>query len=448
MDFETFKQAVIARCEQLGITEYELYYACSESTCIGAFQHEINQFTGAAQGGVCFRCIVGGKMGYASTEDLSPEQAAALVERAADNAACLETEDQVFLGQGGQVYQAPALNHYPLPATEQLLSAVLQTQEALYATDEKVIDGSSTQGISESNRIAIYNSKGLDLSYVNQCAGMICVAVVSDGAEMSNHFAVKLGQLDTIDTQALTAKAVRGALAKMGGQAVATGVYPVVFDPKAMSDLLKTYSGIFSSEAAQKGMSQLSGKEGSPIAAPIVTILDDPFHPENPMPIHFDAEGSPTVCKKVVEKGVLNTLLYNLKTAHKAGKVTTGNAAKGGYNSPVAVRPFTMYIAPGDCTEAQLLQQAAGGIYITELEGLHSGANPVSGDFSLQSAGYLIENGQLGRRIKGFTVAGNFYELLKKITAVADNVQLPMALGMTAFGAPSVLVDSLSIAGK
>ena len=448
MDFEAFKQAVIARCHQLGITEYELYYANSESTCIGAFQHEINQFTGAAQGGICFRCILGGKMGYASTEDLSLEQAAAVVERAADNAACLETEDEVFLGQGGQVYQPLELKHYPLPATEALLSAVLQTQEALYATDEKVIDGSSTQGISECNRIAIYNSKGLDLSYVNQCAGMICVAVVSDGAEMSNHFAVKLGQLDTIDTQALTAKAVRGALAKMGGREVTTGIYPVVFDPKAMSDLLKTYSGIFSSESAQKGMSQLAGKEGTVIAAPIVTIVDDPFHPENPMPIHFDAEGSPTVCKKVVEKGVLNTLLYNLKTAHKAGKATTGNAAKGGYNAPVAVRPFTMYIAPGENTEAQLLRQAGNGIYITELEGLHSGANPVSGDFSLQSAGYLIEDGQLGSRIKGFTVAGNFYELLKKITAVADNTQLPMALGMTAFGAPSVLVDGLSIAGK
>ena len=448
MDFETFKESVIARCEQLGITEYELYYACSESTCIGAFQHEINQFTGAAQGGVCFRCIIGGKMGYASTEDLSEAQAAAIVDRAADNAACLETEDEVFLGQGGQAYQPLKLEPYPLPDTEELRNTVLQTQHSLYAADEKVVDGSSTQGISEYNRIAIYNSKGLDLSYVNQCAGMICVAVVSDGAEMSNHFAVKLGQLDTIDTQSLTAKAVTGALSKLGGREVATGLYPVVFDPKAMSDLLKTYSGIFSSELAQKGMSQLAGKEGSAIAAPIVTIVDDPFHPENPMPIHFDAEGSPTACKKVVEQGVLNTLLYNLKTAHKAGKVTTGNAAKGGYNAPVAVRPFTMYIAPGDHTEEQLLQKANNGIYITELEGLHSGANPVSGDFSLQSAGYLIENGRLGGRVKGFTVAGNFYDLLKKITAVADNVQLPMALGMTAFGAPSVLVDELSIAGK
>ena len=448
MDFERFKQAVIARCSQRGIIQYELYFICSESTCIGAFQHEINQFTGSTQGGVCFRCIVGGKMGYASTEDLSEAQAADVVDRAADNAACLETEDPVFLGEGGQAYHPLEIKPYPLPATDELLNTVLQTQEALYAASELVADGSSTQGIRESIRIAIYNSNGLDLSYVNQSSGMICVAVVSDGNEMSNHFSVKLGQLDTIDPQALTAEAANGALEKMGGQEVSTGVYPIVFNPKAMSDLLKVYSGIFSSELAQKGMSQLAGKEGCPVASPMVTIIDDPFHPENPMPIHFDAEGSPTACKKVVENGVLNTLLYNLKTAHKAGKATTGNAAKAGYNAPVAVRPFTMYLAPGSQTEAELLNQAGSGIYITELEGLHAGTNSVSGDFSLQSAGYLIENGQLGARIKGFTVAGNFYELLNKIIVVANNVQLPMALGMTAFGAPSVLVENLSIAGK
>ena len=448
MDFECFKQAVVGRCAQLGIEEYELYYSCAESTSVGAFQQEINQFTGTVAGGVCFRCIVGGKMGYASTEELSAEEAVAVVDRAADNAACLETEDSVFLGQGGQTYQELNLHPYALPTTEELIDKVLQTQKALYEASEKVVDGSTTQGVSERSSIAIYNSKGLDLSYVNQSAGMVCVAVVSDGAEMSNDVAIRLGALETIDHRALAAKAANGALEKMGGEAVTTGVYPVIFDPKAMSDLLNTFSGIFSSEAAQKGLSRLAGMEGNMVASEVVTIVDDPFHPENPMPIHFDAEGSPTYCKKIVDKGVLNTLLYNLKTAHKAGKMTTGNASKGDYNASVKVRPFTMYIEGGNQTEAELLSMAGNGVYITALEGLHSGANAVSGDFSLQSAGYLIENGKKTKRIKGFTVAGNFYELLKKIVAAADNTCLPRALGMTAFGAPSVLVDSLSIAGE
>jgi PmbA protein len=137
-----------------------------------------------------------------------------------------------------------------------------------------------------------------------------------------------------------------------------------------------------------------------------------------------------------------------MKTADKAGKVTTGNASKGSYAAAVGVRPFSMYLQSGELTEEELLQKAGSGIYINTLEGLHAGANAVSGDFSLQSAGYLIENGVLTTHIKSFTVAGNFYELLKKIVAVANNSHLRNPTGRTAFGAPSVLVDNLSIAGK
>ena len=208
------------------------------------------------------------------------------------------------------------------------------------------------------------------------------------------------------------------------------------------------FSGIFSSEVAQKGLSKLAGQEGETIAAPCVTIVDDPFHKENPSPINFDAEGSPTHCKMIVENGKLCTLLYNLKTAAIAGKKTTGNASKASYSSDVTVQPFTMYLKGGDISETQLLEKAGNGVYINSLSGLHAGANPITGDFSLQSAGFMIENGVKTVPVKSFTVAGNFYELLKNITCAADNCTLPMAMGMTAFGAPSVLVEGLSIAGK
>ncbi len=448
MDFQTFKEAVIARCKELGLAEYELYYQSEESTSVSIYLHEINQFTGSNEGGVCFRCIANGKMGYASTQELSAEQAVSVVERALDNASALETEDAVFLGEGGQSYEALNVTPYDLPGTEELIAAALAQQEALYAADGMVSDGSSTTGIAERSRIAIYNSKGLDLSYVNQVAGFVVAAVVSNGEEMASAFRVKLGALSSIDQSELAKSAVSSAISKLGGDVAPTGTYPVVFSPDAMADLLQTFAGIFSSDAAQKGLSRLAGAEGEVIAAPNVTIVDDPFHPGNPMPINFDAEGSPTHCKKVVEKGRLNTLLYNLKTANKAGKATTGNASKGGYNASVGIRPFTMYLAAGDCTEEELLRMAGSGVYINALQGLHAGANAVSGDFSLQSGGFLIENGAKTTPVKAFTVAGNFYDLLKNITAIGSNMELPNALGMTAFGAPSVLVEGLSIAGK
>lgn len=448
MDFNSFKEAIIARCQALGIQEYELYYQAAEATCVSAYQSEINEFSGNTEGGVCFRCIRDGKMGYASTEELSPDQAAQLVDRAVDNAKNLETVDKVFLGQGGQAYAQLPERQVTLPTTEVLVQSVLAAQKALYDADSSVVDGTVTEGICEKKSIAICNSNGLDLNYVNQITGLITVAVVSKDGEMSNDFKFKLAPPDTIDYAQLADKTVQGALEKLGGQVPETGTYPVVFSPEAMASLLQTYSGIFSSEAANKGLSQLAGKEGSAIASSCVTIVDDPFHPDSPSPMNFDAEGSPTFRKNLVEKGVLNTLLYNLKTADMAGKTTTGNASKASYSAPVGIRPFTMYIAGGEASEEQLLQQAGKGIYINALEGLHAGANAVSGDFSLQSAGYLIENGAKTEHIKAFTVAGNFYELLKKVTAVANNMKLHNPLGATAFGAPSVLVDSLSIAGK
>ena len=448
MDFNAFKEAVMARAQELGITEYELYYQASESTSVSAFQHELNQFTSATDGGVCFRCIVNGKMGYASTEELSETQAAAIVTRAADNAAVLEAEEQVFLGQGGQTYADMELKPYELPGTDALIAKVLETQEQLYAADPAVVDGCETRGIVERMELAICNSKGLDLHYENNLAGLIVAAMVSDGKEMADDYQIKLGKLDTLDTVDLTKKAAEGALRKLGGEVAPTGSYPVVFDPDAMSSLLATFSGIFSSESAQKGLSKMAGKEGEAVAASCVTLVDDPFHPESPMPIHFDAEGSPTRKKHVIENGVLNTLLYNLKTANKAGTATTGNASKAGYASSVGIRPFTMYLAPGDLTEEELLAKAGNGVFINSLGGLHAGANPISGDFSLQSAGFLIEDGKKTTPVKSFTVAGNFYQLLKSITALSDKAELPSATGMTAFGSPLVLVEGLSVAGK
>ena len=448
MTFNEFKQLVIAECEAAGITEYELYYQAGSSVSVDTFKHSINEFSSSYSGGVCFRCIVGGKMGYASTEALNAEQAKAVVAKAADSASILEAEEQVFLGEGGQEYEELTIKPYDLPSTEELIKTVMEVQEKIYAADPMVVDGCQTNGILEQSEVAIYNSKGLDLQYKNNASGLVVVGVVSNGKEMSNDYQMKLGKLDEIDTDALVAKAVEGAKVKLGGEPAPTGQYPVVFSTEAMSSLLGVYSSVFSSEAAQKGLSRLGDAEGQVIAAPIVTLVDDPFHPENPEPINFDAEGSPTHKKNVIEKGVLNTLLYNLKTAAVAGKKTTGNASKAGYDAAVGLRPFTMYLENGDITEEELLRKAGNGVMITSLGGLHAGADPISGDFSLQSAGFMIRDGKKCEYVKSFTVAGNFYDLLKNITALANNGHLPRAMGMTTFGSPSVLVDGLTIAGK
>ena len=245
MDFMEFKELVIAKCKALGITEYELYYATSEETSVEAFQHELNEFSASLSGGLCLRCIVGDKMGYASTQALNAAEAEAIVERAADNARSLESEDAVFLGEGGQSYTAMDRQLYPLASTEELIGTTLSTLEKLYAANEAVTDGCQIQGFLNHSRIAICNSKGLDLAYENNTAGLVAIAVVSDGQEMSDSFKFKLGQLDQINTDELVQKAAQEAMQKLGGDVAPTGQYSVVFDPEAMSSLLQVYASIF-----------------------------------------------------------------------------------------------------------------------------------------------------------------------------------------------------------
>ncbi len=448
MDFLKFKQLVASEAQKLGINEYELYYQAAESISIGAFQKEINKFSSALDGGVCLRCLVNGKMGYASTEALDEQEASALLRRAADNAAVLESEEEEFLTEGGATYQTVSTNQQPLPGAESLKEKVLAGQEALYAADSRVKDGSTGQIFAEKMYLAIHNSKGLDLSYENTLVGYMAGAVVGDQGEMVNDYEMCVAPFEQIDVSEVANEAVKNAVSKLGAGVAPTANMSVVFAPSAMKQLLGTYSGIFSAENALKGLTLLKEKEGQKIAADCVTLVDDPFYPQSPMPMPFDAEGTPTRCKNIIQDGVLNTLLYNRKTAHAAGKENTGNAAKAGYDSKVSVRPFTMYLTPGKSTEAELLEKVGNGIYITDLGGLHAGANTISGDFSLQSSGFLIENGKKTVPVRSFTVAGNFFQLLNGIREIASEMEMKGATGSTAFLSPAVWVEGLSIAGK
>lgn len=445
MDFQEFKTAVLARCGELGVTEYELYYQAAESVSCEAFQHEISGFKSASEGGVCLRCVWSGRMGYASTEELTAAEARAIVDRAVDNASVLESDDPVLLAEGGQTYEAVTAPKWEMPRTEDMVSRALEALEQIYATDSRVTESSQTEVVAERSRVAICNSKGLDLSHETVLSALVVGSIVSSDGETADGFDIKLGALPEIDSDAMTKKATSDALRKLGGGPAPTGKYPVFFAPEAISDLLATFCAVFSSENVQKGLSRLKDKEGSVIASSLVTLVDDPFYPGSPLQRPFDAEGSPTHRKNVIEGGVLKTLLYNLKTAAVAGKQTTGNASKSGYDAPVAVRPFTMYLAPGQMSREEMLAGVEQGVLINSLGGLHAGANPISGDFSLQSAGFLIENGQLTESVKSFTVAGNFYDLLQNITALASDLETP---GMGSFGSPTVRVEGLTIAGK
>ena len=149
----------------------------------------------------------------------------------------------------------------------------------------------------------------------------------------------------------------------------------------------------------------------------------------------------------MIENGVLRTLLYDLKTAAKAGYASTGNGNKASYTAGIHVAPSNLFLKPGSTSFEELLSHAGNGLLITELNGLHSGANAATGDFSLSAKGYMIENGKRSRAVAGITVSGNFYTLLKNILCVGSDFRWGLP-GDGTYGAPSILVSGLSVAGS
>lgn len=447
MEIRTLKDALVRAAKQAGIEEYELYYAEGTEMSAETLKDEISGFSSGTGAGISFRCKVGGKMGYAATELLTEEEMEELVSRAVTNAQSIENEDEVFIFPGSPKYGTPNAK-IPAPATAaQLRETALTLQKQMYDASPMVTDGTQSAAITAHTARYLYNSYGLELSD-EACLNAAYVApVLTNGTESDNDFDFAVGA-DVSGMGDLSERTVKRVQEKFGAGSVESGNRNVVFDGESMRSLMSAFVGAFSAEAAQKGLSRLAGKEGEKIAADCVTITDDPMREGYPMQTSFDGEGVAAFRKNVVENGVLKTLLYDLKTAKKAGRESTGNGLRATYASSVGVGPFCFCLEPGDMTEEALLAAAGDGILITDLSGLHAGANGVTGDFSLQSAGYRIRDGKKAEYVKGFTVAGNFFDLLKNITAVGDKLKFGIPGSVSTIAAPSVLVPNMSVAGK
>jgi len=275
-------------------------------------------------------------------------------------------------------------------------------------------------------------------------AGMVMPIVPNGQGFIGGHDYCLTRDPKEVDVEKVAGDAVEDALRSVGAAPLASGSYPVIIKAGCMSSLLSTFSGIFSAENAQKGLSQLQGREGDVVAASCVTLIDDPLLADGYASRPFDDEGVPSRTKEVISQGKLVTLLHNLKTAAKAGVESTGNAAKASVSSPVTVAPSNFYIKPGDCTLADLEEKMGEGLVITDVSGLHAGANATSGDFSLICEGYAVKDGKFERAMEQMTISGNFYQLLLGVQEVANDLRF----GSSCIASPSVRVANMPLAGK
>ena len=227
---------------------------------------------------------------------------------------------------------------------------------------------------------------------------------------------------------------------------VPSGDYRIILRRDAARDILATFAGVFSAEAVQRAL-LLGDKLGTKIAASHVTLTDNPAAKGRRFP-SFDGEGVAVQATTVIKDGQLTNFLHNLKTSKKAGVETTGNANRGSYKSPVGIAPTNFYFEPGTASFDELVKELHQGLIIIDVQGLHSGANPVSGDFSLGAYGYLVEGGRIARAVDQITVSGNFFTLLQDVAAVGTDLEFGAPGGGGNIGSPSLLIKSLAVAGK
>ena len=162
MRFEEMKKALIRAAEAEGLEQYEIYFCREENISAETLKDEISSFASSTSGGICFRCIVNGKMGYASGELLTEDAMEELVKNAVSNAACIDSDDEVFIFKGSTVYQKTTAPTAELADAKTVRDSALDLQRQTYAESDKVGDGTQSAALSVTEEIRLYNSNGLE----------------------------------------------------------------------------------------------------------------------------------------------------------------------------------------------------------------------------------------------------------------------------------------------
>lgn len=427
-----------------------------EAVCGTSSEFEVERVNGervsysvSDGGGLGFRVLSRGRVGYASTEILDEEAIEMLAAGAIENAALVESEDKQFIFGGSEKY--PELVTWN-PALEDVSTAdkleMVERLEKLTLAQDKRIDQARATVFSMSGETAMVNTEGLDVSQRSNALGGYAEAVARSDDKVNTAYKLFITMDPAkIDLEKVAREAAQEAVSGLDAVQPDSGVYRVVLRRDVAANLLSTFSGVFSADNAQRGLSRLKDKEGETVAAECVTLMDDPHLEGSAVSTPFDGEGVATYPKAVIENGRLNTLLHNLKTAYKQGVQTTANASRPGYASPVGVAPTNFFFKPSETDFDAVLAKLGDGLLITDLQGMHAGANAITGDFSLAARGFMVRGGRMAEAVNQMTVAGNFYDLLMKIEAVGGDLEF-QAPGGSCFGSPSLLVREISVAGK
>jgi len=327
---------------------------------------------------------------------------------------------------------------------EDLVKIASMMLDAAEKTDKRAFSVEGGAGASYLVR-AVANSNGIacfDHGTIIECS---LATIGKEGAEVTPIcFEFNAERMYNIDPEWVGKEAARLAVSALKAQKIETKNTNVIFTQFAFQELLYfTLINAIKADYVQRNQSAFKGKIGEEVASEIVTIYDDGLLNGGLRTWKFDGEGVPQQKTPIIEKGVLRNFIYDNYTAKKEGKESTGNATRAGYLSTPSIEATNFHFMPENKTPEELISETEDGLIVYYLQGAHS-SNPASGEFSVVATpAWKIKNGEIVYPTKGVMLAGNVFQLLKNISALANNER---KVGQLV--APWILVENIKVIGK
>ena len=435
----------IKRLEQLNPDQFEIYFEHSKSLRVDSKDQMIDSLSRAEDAGLSIRVLKDHKLGFSFTTSLDPQSILHAVDTAFEVASFMpEDPHHALQSFGNFVY--PNVDHVDtqglrLPLEKKIELA--KTLESLCRKADPRVKAVRSASLSEvHHRVHIVDSNGENIEHesTGYTASVSCKAEDQGDQQMGGEFAFS-NYIDALPIDTVAQLAAQWAVELLGAKSAPTMKCPAILRNSVVSDLLDFLSASFSAEEIDKKRSMLAEKKGEHLFSDHISIIHDGLLSGGMGTAAFDGEGTPMTKTVLVDQGFVRDFLFDTYYARKLGVEPNGCSVRG-IKSPPSIGFSNLYIQPGKKSFETLLTGVAQGILITDLMGIHT-ANPVTGDFSLGASGILIENGRLSRPVRGFAVAGNVIELLRRVTDVGNDLKFYGKVG-----APSIRLSEISVGGS
>ena len=443
IDMNSLLSRLLGKVADLG-AEADIIANQDKAFSLKADKGELGEYKVTSSQQLGIRLIKDGRIGIAYSESLDDVALDAMLQDACDASrfAKVDADQAIRVGGSRISTDCAEINQQDDTPVEEKIALALRLESDMLAKPD--VTGAPYNSFFEGeSSFWLANSLGTLCQHQAFSVGCHTSALIERDGRQSMHYQGQYGRrFDELDSQSLIEQIHALADGLLPGEAVPSGRYSAIFSPNCLASLFGCFQAALSGKWAQQGINPWRDKVGQAVASRWLT-LESRAHMPGGMHIKaFDGEGAPTRDLLLIGEGELKTLLHNSATAHHFGVTSNGSAARSARGA-LDVSPRHLVFGLGPHAEAEV--KTGEYLELVKLDGLHSGADAVSGDFSFGASGFLCRDGVRVQPVRGITVAGNFYRLLGELEAVGDIQHHDDGKG---FYAPLMRFGGLSIAGK